>query len=437
MRQRSYYSFIIIFLAISFLCSCSKDGTDLIDSTTNFPLNWKSNDSIPLVAYSVKDSIRAIRNTSIAPVGVSIEPNFGTFRASFYANYQTTLTSKSFSFTSIDSVVLIIPYYHTTPTYGKANQPFSLEVYEMTEDIVTDAKSTKMTYAYNSTVLGAKTFTPNYIDSIVDNGVKTPPAVRIALSNTLGTKLIAAGTYSSDAQLREIFKGLYVRTSSNTSTNGFIMLSTGTDNILRIYGKNASGSVITSDFSTGGANSTTINEYLHDNTSLAYQSTVNPNTTLGDNLLYSHGLTGYFARIKLPDLSSFIEDKNIFKAELSLYSVDTTYKQSADLGLMIVDSLGKEYPIPDEIYKNNFLISIKDTLISGITCVEYKYNIGFFINRLAIRPTGYSYLNIYSERLSFGTNTVTKFSDYVPSRLVMGGSTHPAKPKLKLYYTLK
>lgn len=126
-----------LFILIS-LYSCSKEGADFIDNTSNFPLNWKSNDSLVVIGYNALDSIRAIRNTSVVPFGTKLDMHYSTFRSSYFASYQTTLSSKSFTFASVDSIVLIIPYYATTPAYGSANQTFSMEVYEMTEGIETD-----------------------------------------------------------------------------------------------------------------------------------------------------------------------------------------------------------------------------------------------------------------------------------------------------------
>jgi hypothetical protein len=423
-----------LFILIS-LYSCSKEGTDFIDNTSNFPLNWKSNDSLVVIGYNALDSLRAIRNTSVVPFGTKIDEHYGTFRSSYFASYQTTLSSKSFTFASVDSIVLIIPYYATTPAYGSANQPFSMEVYEMTEGIETDPISKKMTYTYNPSLLGSLTnFTANYKDSTLDGGIKAAPAIRVPLNRSLANKIIAPGVYSSDADFQNVLKGLYVRSSGNNSTNGFVLLSIGSDNTLRIYGKNANGGSITSDFNTGGNNSTTINQFLHDNSSLARLASQNPNNTSGDNLLYSHGLSGYVPTLVLPDLSSFMKMKSVFKAELSLYIIDTGVFLTPNLGLMSLDTLNREFALPDELYKKGFLISIKDTSIGGNPCKEYKYNIAMYVNRMGTNINTTRKLRIYSAPLLI-SNSLTKFSDFLPSSVVIGGTGNAANSKLKLYYT--
>jgi len=305
----------------------------------------------------------------------------------------------------------------------------------MTEGIETDPISKKMTYTYNPSLLGSLTnFTANYKDSTLDGGIKAAPAIRVPLNRSLANKIIAPGVYSSDADFQNVLKGLYVRSSGNNSTNGFVLLSIGSDNTLRIYGKNANGGSITSDFNTGGNNSTTINQFLHDNSSLARLASQNPNNTSGDNLLYSHGLSGYVPTLVLPDLSSFMKMKSVFKAELSLYIIDTGVFLTPNLGLMSLDTLNREFALPDELYKKGFLISIKDTSIGGNPCKEYKYNIAMYVNRMGTNINTTRKLRIYSAPLLI-SNSLTKFSDFLPSSVVIGGTGNAANPKLKLYYT--
>jgi hypothetical protein len=435
-KVRKYLKKVVFLSAVFVLTSCSKEGADYIDNRSNFPPNWHSNESLSPIGYNTIDSIRAIRNTSVAPFGTRVDANYGTFRSSFYASYQTTLTSKSFSFSTVDSIVLIMPYYASIPKYGQCNQPFSVEVYEMTEGIATDPNSKKISYAYSPILLGTKSnFIPNTKDSVLDAGVNSAPAIRIPLNNSFANRLIAPGSYASDADFQTNLKGLYIKSSANTTTNGFVMLSISSDNVLRIYGKNASGVAVTSDFTAGGSNSPTVNEYLHDNSSVARTASLNSNRIIGDNLLYSHGLNGYVPVINLPDLSDFTKTKSIFKAELSIYVIDTGVYNAGNLGIMYLDTTGtKEFVLPDELHKKGFLISIKDTTISGLYCKEFKYNIGMHLNRVITNTSISKKLRVYSAPLIL-SNNVTKFSDYIPTGIVIGGSGHPASPKLKLYYT--
>ena len=429
---------LIIFFVISLFLSCEK-GDDFIDSTSNFPIGWKSSDSFDLIIYNVKDTISSILNTGIAPIGTVIDGNFGVTRTSFYASYQTTLSSKTFSFSSVDSILLILPYYYTLPKYGPANNPFSIEVYEMIEGFDTISNSKKNSFLYNGTPLGSITnFMPNVNDSVIDGTTKISPSIRIPLSASFANKLIAPGTYADDVAFQAVLKGLYIRSSSNSSTNGFLLLSLSSGNKIKIYGKNSSGESITSEFTTGGSNTTTVNEYLHDNSSLAYSASQSANTTSGDNILYNGGLGGYYNKLILPDFNTLAINKNIFKVELSFYSIDTGYLASTSLGMLFVDSAtGKEYTLPDEYYHQNYLMSVKDTTIGAYKCKEYKYNIGYLANKIINHTFRTNMINVYSAPLSIGSSSTTKFSSFFPSRIVMGGTGNLARPRLKIFYTDK
>ena len=83
------------------LFSCNK-GENFIDNTSSFPLGWKSSDSLPVIAYNMKDTVARIVNVGTCPLGVEVNPNFGKLKSSLYINFETTLSSVSFSFASID-----------------------------------------------------------------------------------------------------------------------------------------------------------------------------------------------------------------------------------------------------------------------------------------------------------------------------------------------
>lgn len=435
MRALDRQYLIIYFLCVIFLSSCSKDGGSYLDDTSSFPFGWKVDQMSNIIGTNSFDSIRAIRNTSVTAFGTSVDNSYGTFRASFFASYQTTLTSKSFNFSSIDSIVLILPYFASNSQYGGLNRPMSIEVYEMTESIDTDPNSKKKTYAYSTSVIGSKlNFVPAPKDSVIEGTRNVAPSIRIPLNSALAARLVAPGSYANDADFQAIFKGLYVRSSANTSTNGFVMLSLGSDNVIRIYGKNTSGTEVTADFSTGGSSSTTISEYIHDHTSLAYSASFNSNSATGDNILYSHGLNGYVPTIRIPDIKSYAKNKSIFKAELSIYSIDTGLFTTSSLGLMYLDTNKLEFVLPDELYKKGYEISTKDTLIGGQSCREYKFNIAMYLNRWINSNNMTGSIRVYSAPLIINSG-VTKFSDFLPTRTIIGGTGHLAQPSLKIYYT--
>lgn len=414
------------------LFSCNK-GENFIDNTSSFPLGWKSNDSLPVIAYNMKDTVARIVNVGTCPLGVEVNPNFGKLKSSLYINFETTLSSVSFSFASIDSAVLVLPYYRTIPAFGTVSS-IDISAYELTEALETSIASKKDNYAFNPVSVGQKLgYKPNYTDSVIDGTGKISPSIRIPLSNALAQKIIAPGSYADNASLQAVFRGLFI-SASDADVNGFLMILTNNECQVKIYGKNALGENILSVLASGGNNSTAVNKYERDLSSMAHTSSVNADKVLGDDKLYNMGLASYYTQLRLPNLASFSKDKSIFKAELSFYTIDSSFTKSPGLGLLFQDSVsGTEFLIEDQSKLSGFLISAKDTTINSIQARRYTYNLGLHCNNILSGFIRGNNINVYSYPL---TTSGAKFSNFLPSQVVMAGSkaVQPLRPKLTLYY---
>jgi hypothetical protein len=110
----------LFFLATTLflLNACSKG--DAFESSENFPLNWKMTDTFQLICNNAKDTQSIFKNLGYCALGVALDGNFGKTSAGYYASYETTLSSSSFSFTSLDSIVLITPYVSKMGAFDKA-----------------------------------------------------------------------------------------------------------------------------------------------------------------------------------------------------------------------------------------------------------------------------------------------------------------------------
>ena len=413
----------IFLLASAFslaILSCKK-GDDFIDNTAQFPLGWKSSDSFQIIAYNMKDTLGNIMNVGTTQFGTLIDPNFGKVQAGFFANFQTTLNSTSFSFSSIDSAVLVLPYLSGIPKYGKCDQPFDIYVYELTEALETTSTSKRMNYNYDANPVGTKLgYTANTSDSVLDGSSLSAPSIRINLSSSFASKLTTR-SYTDDADFQSVFRGLYIKPGNN-STNGFLMINLGTSLRIKIYGKNSSGTPVLSEFQTGGTKSTTVNQFTHDNSSIAYSASQTPNTVSGDAKLYNHGVFGYYSQLVLPNITDFGKNKEIFKAQLTLYSLDTGFQGSSELGIMYIDSVrNREAATYDDLYKLNHRESVKDTVIAGIPTRRFVYNIGMHINGMISGQLPGRKFNLYSAPLANTSSGSSKFSNLLPSRIILAG----------------
>jgi hypothetical protein len=417
------------------LSSCSK-GTDFVDNNA-FPVGWASVDTFTLNTQNVKDTLPLIANILFCPLGADLSSDYGLTLTGFYANYETTTSSQSFSFSSIDSTVLIVPYY-TTNTYntnGPADKPYNIAVYELTEALDINTANTPKDYSYTPTPIGSlSNYYLNLTDSLYDDTLKIPASLRVRLSDAFGNKLIAPGSYADLTSFRNVFKGVYLKVNNSSSTNGFAFLVLNSSNRIKIYGKNSSGARISSEFNLG-SNSLSINSYKNDQNSKAALAALNSKIT-GDETLFLSGVGGNFAKLQLPtSIKNFAKSYDIFKAELQFYVLDTGYRLTSKLGITLDSNLYRV--INDEYISSSYRYAPTDTLIGGKNYKVLKYNIGSFVNSFISSNSGNGTLNISACPNVFLTSGTIRSSIYYPTRLTLGGSASNLKPKLKLFYIPK
>lgn len=425
----------MVFLTVmTCFISCNK-GSDFIDESATFPLGWKMTDSIPLLAYNVDDTLGRIVNTGSAPLGTEINSSFGKLTCGFYSSFQTTLTSTSFSFTRVDSAFLILPYSQLLPTYGYPTT-LDVNVYEVTEDISKDINSKKNDYTYNSTLVGQLT---NGVikssDSLSDFEGKSIPGLKVPLTSALINKLLAPGSYADDIAFQTIFKGLYV-TSSSRDQNGMALIQTSSGMKIKIYGRNASNDTISSEFNTGN-NTGTVNQYQFDPASIAANAVVAADKIGGDATIYSQGLYGSYGELIIPDLKSFAQNKSIFKAELTMYIIDTGMNLNPGIGILHYDSFTKaETRVEDEGRSFKYIVVNKDTVIGGQFVKKVTYNIGLHLSQILTGKYKGGTFRLYSYPI---LSNGSKFVNFIPSQSGIVGSKgmQPLAPKLSLYYVEK
>jgi hypothetical protein len=387
------------------------------------------NDSFEIVGSTKRSTENSLRNLRICALGVADDANFGLTKSGFYADYETTLTSTSFSFTSIDSIRLIIPI---SSKLGVVDQAMDLAVYELTERIVASKADSFIEYAYNNTPIGQKSnVIVNFKDSVIDGTFKIGPSITIPLSVSFANKLIAKGSYASQEEFKTVLNGLLVVPTSSSPTNGMAMIQLSSSNKIKIYGKNNAGQSIISEFITGSTNSTTVN-YSKNSYNGTAESMINLPSSSQNNM-YLMGTRGYYGELKVPNINAFVKNNNIFKAELELTVSDTGFF-IPKIGLVYYDSIKKTEQALDDYYVNpsKFIPGIQN--VNGTK--KYIFNISYFINKMASQNSAYT-LRIYSNEIEDNSFLRFNFSKLYPNRIVIAGNNQMNKPKLKLYYVKK
>lgn len=419
--------FSLVFLSIVLLQSCSKSSD--FTSSDSFPFDWMINDTFEILGSTKRSTEHSLRNLRICALGIADDANFGLTKAGFYADYETTLTSTSFSFTSIDSIRLIIPI---SSKLGAMDQSIDLAVYELTERIVASKADTFKEYTYNNTPIGQKSnVIINFKDSVTDGTFKIGPSITVPLNISFANKLIAKGSYASQEEFKTVLNGLLVIPTSSSSTNGMAMIQLSSSNKIKIYGKNNAGQSIISEFITGGTNSTTVN-YSKNSYNGTAETMINQPSSSQSNF-YLMGTRGYYGELKVPNINAFIKNNNIFKAELELTVSDTGFF-TPKIGLVYYDSIKKTEQSLDDYYINpsKFMPGVQN--INGTR--KFVFNISYFINKMASQNSAFT-LRIYSNEIEDNSFLKFNFSKLYPNRIVIAGNNQANKPKLKLYYVKK
>jgi hypothetical protein len=423
--HNKFYIFVITVVVLLQACSKSSDFT----SSDSFPFDWMINDTFEITGITKRSTEYSIRNLRICALGVADDANFGLTKAGFYADYETTLTSTSFSFTAIDSIRLIIPI---SSKLGPMDQSIDLAVYELTERIVATKADSFIEYAYNNNPIGQKSnIIVNSKDSVLDGSFKIGPSITIPLSVSFANKLIAKGSYASQEEFKTVLNGLLVVPTSSSPTNGMAIIQLSSSNKIKIYGKNNAGQSIISEFVTGSTNSTTVN-YSKNSYNGTAETMINQPSSAQNNL-YLVGTRGYYGELKIPNINAFVKDNNIFKAELELTVSDTGFF-TPKIGLVYYDSIKKTEQALDDYYVNpsKFMPGVQN--INGTK--KFIFNISYFINKMAAQNKSFA-LRIYSNEIEDNSFLKFSFSKLYPNRIVIAGNNQANKPKLKLYYVKK
>ncbi|MEM6514856.1 MAG: DUF4270 domain-containing protein [Bacteroidota bacterium] len=120
-NKKALYNFTVIALIISSFIACDKDFTDLESDTINRDnaAHFSTNDSIfDVIAYTKALGPVQTNALPVNAFGVYKDPNFGTTTASLVTELNISTFAPDFGEnTSLDSVVLTIPYFSTLTSF--------------------------------------------------------------------------------------------------------------------------------------------------------------------------------------------------------------------------------------------------------------------------------------------------------------------------------
>jgi len=333
------FSFFLVLFSCKKINEATSLGNDLIPGVDNVntfevSLNALTENAI-LSSFIKNDTGHRVYYSDLVALGEINDPEFGQVHANFCFSVSSPVYGaypflpKRDTTHTIDSVILSLAY---SGAYGDtlSNGIQTVNVYEIPYNGPGNSLSSDSLYRYNDpssdftgSLLGSATYTIRDLakDSatIINPGdtFKVANVVRIKLNTSLGTKLAQLDTsdgqgYHNDSLFKTFFNGLAIKASSGGNALSYFNLSdTGTK--LIVYYK----------YKVNDKDTTGMVQYFHSSSGQSNYVNVQPggnwsaslNNGADDIVYIQSSPSGSYARITIPDLSSF-SNKVIHRAEI-------------------------------------------------------------------------------------------------------------------------
>ena len=446
--RRENFNFRSLFYSISFLLliliiaqSCNKEissiGLDLKDKDDL--LNAVFTDSITQInAYSVLEDTLNTTGMVYNYLGYIKDQVFGTTTASIYAQLAPDGNGISFGNSpTLDSIVLTLRY--TGGFYGDTLNPFSIKVYELKEDILTD----KIYYQNNSIEHYSENLTCSDFNLYPKPNTKVKvdtllnAHVRVRLNDALGKRFLQNEKELASAEVfKKYFKGLYISAEPLNNDGSLVnfTLASALSGIHIYYKDNGKTMKFSLFFTDKDLAPVRFSHYEHNymdgNTNLVAQidttKTIEEREELGKKILYLQSMGGIKTKIAFPNIKS-LKDRRIVinKAELVITNVGENlnlYPQPNRLGIQGVNSTGKLVTMPDAVTGDaNYFGGSYDEKKK-----EYRFRITRYFQSLIQKDNYQPYVYLVPEGAAA-----------FASRLVLNGTelTSPTRLRLEVYYT--
>ncbi|GIV33687.1 MAG: hypothetical protein KatS3mg031_1222 [Chitinophagales bacterium] len=434
---------LLIFCAAVVLCNACKKP--VIENSLLLPESEgevRFTDTLTVVAYTVQDAPYEITARSLLALGITDDPELGRTDASVYIPF--SLPNDSFSFPAslvLDSVVLSLRYSYL---YGDSLTPQEFEVYEMLEPIVDSVTyKTNSTFAVGASVIGSNIIIPNTTENFNLPGDTLLPHLRIRLDDSFGQKLLNASQTDllNEANFRNFFKGLYVRSNAARGGKGLVFVTTNSSySRITLYAHDSTSNHVFRFEADDG-----LNHFSHDYShARAAQFIYRPDSLKGDSLVFIKGLAGLSVKCKVPYLAN-LGNIAINKAELVLTQLPDKNRATAFLqppnNLVLFSADEEGNPVVDGVTDQ-----VRSITISGGTRSEafdsllhtqvgrYSFSLSRYYQEVIHGKKDYGIFIVNGLRSGISLSYVERLN---AGRLVAGGSNHSRYAiKLNLTYTV-
>jgi Domain of unknown function (DUF4270) len=340
----------------------------------------------------------------------------------------------------LDSVVLTLAY-NTDLSYGKLDEPFTLEVYQMEQALDVEEQYTNAdSFGVKSTPLAIHTFTPNLTDSITVSepnadtirSVILPPHLRIRLDTALMGPVFRLDslTFSEDTLFLQAFQGIWLKPSSqNKGLLNFTMR--GTNSNLQFYYHDSAGKKKLYNFHVFQGNPVVLHQRNYFGGSFVAPYIGTPGEVRDDSLLFLQGLNGLNIEFEIP-YAEALKGIIVNKAELIL-------------PILSLDEDTDDYDPLEQIYAVEIVSDTSSIIVDDIYIPTVNLSTNDFGNYFGGKVTddGNYKLNLsahFQKMIDGESGKRLRFTAYIRSekaaRAVLAGPSNKTSPaKLRLTYT--
>lgn len=443
-RAKMAYKYLVCAILVAGAAACDKEGFNYSNEVETSGTEYIVTDTITMNASTVYLDSIPTSDQSVALVGTTTDPYFGTISSSTYFKLKSVTTSTNLEDLAIyDSLVLMV--HPKTYYYGDTTGSQHFEVYKVTQDI---QKTTGTSYYYSNmsfttdpTPVGSLQI--SHIRPTIDSvyGIKISDVIGQDLFNKVYNKL---PTVTNQTQFSQYFPGLCIRPGANSHV--ITPLRADDSLSLRLYyhvdGATALWKSI--DFPMYDATSQ-FNHVDFTRPAGSPLAGLTPNSDLAtnklpaenaNNLTYVQPLTNVVTRIDFPYLRQFSQTAKFYKvmrATLTVKPVRNTYVYPFELpSKLTLVRLNAGNAVTDSVTNPS-----TGAVQTGNLVTDYVYNLG----------TEYTYdiTNYVINQIASNDNTTRGLGLMIPGatglshfdRVILGGPYNEINPvQLKVYYLL-
>ncbi|MCK9400615.1 MAG: DUF4270 domain-containing protein [Bacteroidales bacterium] len=328
LKKFSWFSAGLFLITALLLTTCKKENNDLglEIQPPGDKLNVHSIDTTAVIAYSqIVDSVKT-DETSVSLLGSMVDPVFGRSTASFYTQFRLSESAYDFGITPYpDSLVLSLKY---DGFYGDSTAVMTVKVYELAGQIQLDSLYySNQSVAVKETLLGQKTFTPDFSSNVIIGVDTLDPHLRIhlgSLTSTLASKLLTApaDSMADNKSFLNYFYGLYVTAEPANSGGSIIYLDLlSSVSEMTLYYHNGTDDSLKFEYLIN-SNCARFGNFTHDYSlgDPAFKAQViDKDTTLGKSICYVQALGGVKTFVRFPYIKNYYANGNIAVNEARLF----------------------------------------------------------------------------------------------------------------------